>query len=103
MLPYDLPNWRTVYFYYILWVKNAVWEHVNAALVSEERERKWRKAQPSATVCDSQSVKTTQKGGLAVTGSGLESDFVGEFVACRFSGQVPSARHRKMVRLETCN
>lgn len=67
MLPHDLPNWRTVYFHHNLWAKNGVWERVNAALVSEEREQKGRKAQPSAAVCDSQSVKTTQKGGLAAT------------------------------------
>ena len=67
MLPHDLPNRRAVYFYHDLWAKNAVWERVNAALVSEERERKGRKAEPSAAVCDSQSVETTQKGGLAVT------------------------------------
>ena len=67
MLPHDLPNWETVYFYHNLWVKNGVWERVNAALVKMERERKGRKAGPSAVVCDSQSVKTTQKGGLAAT------------------------------------
>ncbi len=67
MMPHDLPHHKTVYHYHNLWSKEGVWERINASLVGLERERKGRKAQPSAAVGDSQSVKTTQKKGLAAT------------------------------------
>lgn len=65
MMPHDLPKWETVYFQHNLWSKTGVWKAINAALVKIERERKGRKAEPSAAVGDSQSVKTTQKKGIA--------------------------------------
>jgi len=65
MMPHDLPKWETVYYHHNLWSKTGVWKAMNAALVKIERERKGRKAQPSAAVGDSQSVKTTQKKGIA--------------------------------------
>ncbi|CAM3674057.1 IS5 family transposase [Deinococcus saxicola] len=65
MMPHDLPKWETVYFHHNLWSKTGVWKAINAALVKIERERKGRKVEPSAAVGDSQSVKTTQKKGIA--------------------------------------
>ena len=66
-MPHDLPHYKTAHHYHRLWSKNGVWKVINDMLVKLERERKGRKAQPSAAVGDSQSVKTTQKGGFAVT------------------------------------
>lgn len=65
MMPHDLPHWNTVYTCHRQWCKDGVWKRINDALVALERERKGRKAKPSAAVGDSQSVKTTQKGGIA--------------------------------------
>lgn len=65
MMPHDLPHWKTVYHYHNQWSKTAVWKRINDALVVMARERKGRKAKPTAAVGDSQSVKTTQKGGFA--------------------------------------
>lgn len=67
MMPHDLPKWETVYYHHNLWSKTGVWKAINAALVKIERQRKGRKAEPSAAVGDSQSVKTTQKKGIAAT------------------------------------
>ncbi|MFK7602853.1 IS5 family transposase [Deinococcus sp. SM5_A1] len=65
MMPHDPPKWETVYFHHNLWSKTGVWKAINAALVKIGRDRKGRKAEPSAAVGDSQSVKTTHKKGIA--------------------------------------
>jgi transposase len=69
LLPQDLPPWQTVYHYFRLWRKADLWEAANRALREQVRSAAGRNAQPSAGVLDSQSVKTTEKGGsMAMTG-----------------------------------
>lgn len=67
LLPHDLPPWQTVYHYFRLWRKEGIWERANATLREETRRQVGREAQPSGAVLDSQSVRTTEKGGLAAT------------------------------------
>lgn len=62
-LPREFPAWQTVYGYFRSWVRQGVWESINAALVACVRESVGRKSEPSLTVIDSQSVKLGQKGG----------------------------------------
>jgi transposase len=62
-LPSEFPAWQTVYSYFRSWVRQGVWESINAALVACVRESVGRKSEPSLTVIDSQSVKLGQKGG----------------------------------------
>jgi putative transposase len=63
MLPSDLPPWQTVYPYFRLWRKEGLWEQMNQALrVKVRRRRHKKKAQPSAMILDSQSVKTSEGG-----------------------------------------
>ena len=66
-LPHDYPPWQTVYDYFRKWQRDGTWERIHDALRTEVRGRDGRAASPSAAILDSQSVKTTEKGGLAGT------------------------------------
>lgn len=60
-MPHDLPPWQSVYYYFRLWTKQGRWETLNTALRELVRAKANRPPQPSATVIDSQSVKTTEE------------------------------------------
>ena len=73
MLPHDFPPWQTVYDYFWKWRKRGIWEGLNHVLRERVRSAAGREVTPSAAIIDSQSIKTTEKGGSGATTGANES------------------------------
>jgi len=67
LLPHDFPKWNIVYHYFCRFRREGIWRDIHDLLRDELRVKEGREAGPSAAVIDSQSVKTTEKKGFAVT------------------------------------
>jgi putative transposase len=66
-LPHDFPPWGTVHYYYWRFRQERIWQEIHDALREKLRKAAGRKKSPSAAIIDSQSVKTTEKGGHEAT------------------------------------
>jgi putative transposase len=65
-LPGDFPPYSTVHTCYRRWRLDGTLDRLHDGLLQEVRIGAGREASPSIAVVDSQSVKTTEKGGFAV-------------------------------------
>jgi putative transposase len=63
LLPHDFPPWQTVYDFFNKWRDDETWAVMNARLREQVRRRAGRREEPRIAVIDSQSVKTTDRGG----------------------------------------
>ena len=62
-LPHEFPHYVSVSDYYHLWRKNGLLECIHDTLRTQVRQQAGKADEPSVLLIDSQSVKTTEKGG----------------------------------------
>ena len=65
MLPHDLPPWRSVHYYFRKWRDDGTRGRIHDQLRSQLRRQMGRHREPSIAIIDSQTVKTSEKGGRA--------------------------------------
>lgn len=76
-LPHDFPNHRTVYAYYAAWRDEGTLAHLNYDLTGLARVKEGRKPDPTASVIDTQSVKTSTNVPLTSQGTDAAKKIVG--------------------------
>ena len=64
-LPHEFPPYTLVSSYYHRWRKSGLVETLHDALRGQVRKQAGKEAEPSVVIIDSQTVKTTEKGGSA--------------------------------------
>ncbi|MFE4054074.1 IS5 family transposase [Streptomyces sp. YIM B13518] len=70
-LPHDFPNHGTVYAYYAAWRDEGIFAQLNYDLTGLARVKEGRKPEPTASVIDTQSVKTSTN--VPVTSQGTDA------------------------------
>lgn len=76
-LPHDFPNHGTVYAYYAAWRDEGILAQLNYDLTGLARVKEGRKPEPTASVIDTQSVKTSTNMPLTSQGTDAAKKIVG--------------------------
>ncbi|MEY9988277.1 transposase [Streptomyces sp. V4I8] len=76
-LPHDFPGHGTVYFYYAAWRDEGIFAQLNYDLTGLARVKDGRKPEPTASVIDTQSVKTSTNVPLTSQGTDAAKKIVG--------------------------
>ncbi|WP_326733287.1 IS5 family transposase [Streptomyces sp. NBC_01022] len=76
-LPHDFPNHGTVYAYYAAWRDEEIFTQLNYDLVGLARVKEGRKPEPTASVIDTQSIKTSSNVPLTSQGTDAAKKIVG--------------------------
>lgn len=64
LLPHEFPPWQTVYWYWRTWRRAGVWEQIHTVLRRKARRLAGRKREPRGGIIATQSIKTTERGGV---------------------------------------
>jgi transposase len=76
-LPHDFPPYRTVYGYFAAWSKEGIFTELNYQLTGLVRDHHGRTITPTASIMDSQSVKTSTNVPLSTQGTDAGKKIVG--------------------------
>lgn len=76
-LPHDFPSYNTVYAYYAAWRDEGIFAQLNYELTGLARVKEGRTAEPTASVMDTQSVKTSTNVPLTSQGTDAAKKIVG--------------------------
>jgi putative transposase len=64
LLPHDLPPSRTVYHHFWAWRRQGIWKQIHDTVRGWVRQAAGRECQPSGATLDSQSVRSSEQGGV---------------------------------------
>lgn len=76
-LPHDFPSYGTVYFYCAAWRDEGIFSQLNYDLTALARVKEGRKPEPTASVIDTQSIKTSTNVPVASQGTDAAKKIMG--------------------------